>query len=147
MEAPCKTVDGFFSMVCGLTWLKLRALVQVYDMDGSLLRTLDAAKAEANGKEFGQGTRTDLSEHRAVRTMLGRGSDNEAHLLRRLARTSPETLAAYESGKITSAAAAARAAGIPIGERVFLGKPRTVAARIVAKGEDYAREVLTNVGQ
>jgi hypothetical protein len=37
------------------------------------------------------------------------------------------------------------AAGILLPERVVLGNPKIVAARIVAKGEDYAREVPIRV--
>jgi hypothetical protein len=110
------------------------------DVDRELL----VKKAKADGNEVGQGTRTDLSEPTALSGKLKRGTGNRDHILRRLARTSPETLAAYQNGGM-SAAAAAKAAGIAISEKVSLGKPKTVAARIIAKGEDYAREIIAEM--
>lgn len=41
---------------------------------------------------------------------------SSAYLLRRLARAAPDTLAAYESGALPSARAAAKAAGIPVAD-------------------------------
>lgn len=69
--------------------------------------------------------------------------NSATYLLRRLARTSPETLAAYEAGGFTTVREAARAAGIPDPpERISLGDPETVAQRIIdTKGPDYARAV------
>jgi hypothetical protein len=73
---------------------------------------LKAAKATADGARVSQGSRTDLSEHPAAGRKLAEGSNNASHLLRRLSRVSPETLAAYQNGAYTSVRAAARVAGI-----------------------------------
>jgi hypothetical protein len=48
-------------------------------------------------------------------------------------------------GDFPSVAAAARAAGIPTAQRVALSDPQTVARHIVAKGDDFARAVVSAI--
>ena len=63
-------------------------------MRGLLGRRLGGAKAENDAGRIGQGSRTDLGEHRADGTK-SRGTNQAAHLLRRLARSHPAVLAAW----------------------------------------------------
>lgn len=100
----------------------------------------DRAREQAEAADVNKRGGVNLS---AMNTKVAdRGSTNAAHLLRRVARTSPETLAAYEAGDLKTARAAAKAAGIRVTETVALGRPATVAKRIAAMGDDYACAVI-----
>lgn len=72
----------------------------------------------------------------------GRGNST-SYRLRRLAREAPAILAAYERGEHASVAAAARAAGFARPQS--MGRPQALAAKIIARGEDYAREVILEI--
>jgi hypothetical protein len=63
------------------------------------------------------------------------------YLASRIKRDAPEVAARI--GEFGSMAEAARAAGIPVAkpERVTLGDPEKVAARIVVKGPEFTRAV------
>lgn len=66
------------------------------------------------------GIRTDLRPHKDVMRLSTKQGNNSVYTLRRTARNSPETLAAFKRGEFSSVAAAARAAGISVQERSAL---------------------------
>ena len=72
-------------------------------------RRAHADRAREQAATMRQGTRTDLQPSANGTKSKERGSNSITHLLRRVARTSPETLAAYEAGRHTSARDAALA--------------------------------------
>ena len=94
----------------------------------------------------------ELGRHGGPRPIQSRNEQPDGHkvaqygtgrtyLAGRLRREAPEI--ADRMHEFGSAAAAARAAGIPVPkpERGTLGNPETVARRIVERGPDYARAV------
>jgi hypothetical protein len=83
------------------------------------------------------------AEKGSVRT-LKRG-DNAEYQLARIKRDAPHVAVLID--QFPSVRAAARAAGVKAESRVYLGKPETVAERILAKGEDYARRVYAELGK
>jgi hypothetical protein len=107
---PCKTVDGFVELTCGVEFDQIRALVEGYLQDHELGRMLQTAKAKTDGERITERMRSDL--HDGVIQSKPDQGNSSTYLLRRLSRTSPETLAAYERGEFPSVRAAARAAGV-----------------------------------
>jgi hypothetical protein len=77
-------------------------------------RKAAAEKARHQAETISQGSRTDLQPPNDVKKSPAKGMDagnSAAYLLRRIARTSPETLAAYEAGQYATVREEARQAG------------------------------------
>jgi hypothetical protein len=120
---PCGSVDAFFQLCCGKRFDQLYALIDAFHEDHELARKLAGTRGRVDGERISQGTRTDRFEHRSHTTKFNdRGA---GYLLRRLARSHPDVLSAYERGKYPSVRAAAKAAGI-IKEHTWLEKIRAL---------------------
>jgi hypothetical protein len=109
----------------------------------------EAARAAASQMAHEQRKQADENKTRGVhlpdiiRKVPNDGGTSASYRLRRLARDAPDILAAYERGEHASVAAAARAAGFARPQS--MGKPQALAAKIVERGEDYAREVILEI--
>lgn len=80
-------------------------------------RRVAAQAARVQTETVKQGSRNNLQLRAdGTKSLAGHGSNNREHLLRRVARAAPDTLAAYEAGEFPSARAAAKAAGIPVAD-------------------------------
>lgn len=145
-RARCRRTGSAYELIEGVRILKsLGPQRAQISEDDARRAAAERAREQAESVRPGGDRRSEEARiNRAGGTIdhLGRGSTNTAHLLRRVARTSPDTLADYEAGKHASARAAAKAAGIRVTETVALGRPATVARRIAGMGEDYARAVI-----
>jgi hypothetical protein len=105
-------------------------------------RRAAAERARVQAETIKPRARTDLQLRDAVTQLDDDRGNSTAYLLRRIARKSPETLAAYEAGKFSTVRQAARAAGIPDEvRRVSLGDPERLAEKVLGMGRDYAEAV------
>jgi hypothetical protein len=111
-DPPCKTVDAFFELSCGLSYEQLWQLINVYRPDsGEMLRRLDTTRAREQITSRPQGAHHPYDIR--MTTNSKDGGTGSAYLLRRIARSRPDVLEAYERGEFKSVRAAADAADIP----------------------------------
>jgi hypothetical protein len=143
-DRPCLTPDRYFDYAAGIYCPDLADLIAAYKgRDFSLVRRLRGATAEgerqiAEQNELrGKAADPDVGNTRVSRP----GSTNTAYLLRRLASSHPDILAAYERGEYATPTAAARAAGFKV-DTPPLTKLRRAWKRASAdERETFIREV------
>lgn len=132
---PFGTPDVYSEAVTGHSWEALLALVA--DLDPSDRRMMLAALAEAQAKTRPQGKH---SPHE-YNVPMKKGNSSEA-TLRKLAQHAPEVLARYEAGEFKSVAAAARAAGIKVGQSPLQKLRSAWKSASQKEREIFASEIL-----
>jgi hypothetical protein len=109
-KPPYGTPDDYCLHVTGFDWDALLMSIKGFDPDDTgFQRKARRLLAEAQAKNRGQGTRTDLLRYHVPKLT---GGNSSAKLLRRLAHNHPDILDRYEAGEFKSVRAAAKAAGI-----------------------------------
>jgi hypothetical protein len=108
----------------------------VVDLDPDDKRLMQTALAEAQAKTVKPGAHHD-------QIMMKQGKSAE-YLLRRIAKEAPEILPRYEAGEFKSVAAAARAAGIKVGQSPLQKLRSAWKAASLEEREIFAAEILNS---